>query len=212
MDQNFEQDIPLPAIIIGFVILMILSQLLRKKLRQRSLVRQGQLLAKEGRVPTVKERLAGNPVWASGEIVSKGRNLMLMIWLVTVVLNLTFGVSFIKSLSNPEMKTGPIIMLGIFSLFGIGFAAYAVRVTMRYLRFGESRCRIEGKAGVLGETMSGVIRNNNKIEVTGDYNIELQCLEFYETGTEKNRRTESQVFCPRLRAHGGITVFRRQSR
>lgn len=190
---EFEQNIPMSAFIAGFIILLLISSFLRNIFRNQKLKREGQIFTEGGRVPTIEERLSGNRSWANGEIRSKGRALMLAVWLTAIVMNLTLGLSFIKSFSNPAIKTPALIMLGIFAAMGLGFIVFAVRLSMRYLRFGESRCRIEGKAGILGSTIKGVVQNDNIIEPTGDYTIELVCLDTFTVGSGKNRRTESRV-------------------
>lgn len=193
MEPNFEQNIPIPFLIGGFVFLMIISTKLRQYFRNKKLIKEGQINTDGGRVPTLDERLAGNPAWNKGEIHSKGRNFMLVLWLVAIVLNLTLGLSFIKSISNPEIPIGGKIILGIFSLFGVGFVIYAARVTIRFFKYGESVCVITGRAGILNKQMTGLIRNKNEINPKGDYEISLQCIETYSTGSGKNRRTETKI-------------------
>ncbi len=190
MNQSVEQDIPIWAFIAGFVVLMVVSTVLRKRLRQKSLVSQGQVETEGGRVPMVEERLAGNPVWASGEIRSKGRKFIVALWVAALFWNLLFGIGLIKAMSNPVVKTAPLVVLGVFVALGLAFVVFTVRATLRYVHFGESRCRISGKAGVLGTKMSGIIRTRNEIQISGDYTIELQCLDTYTTGSGDKRRTE----------------------
>lgn len=193
MDENFGVDAPLIAIIAGFVVFMILGSILRKKVNQRGLIRQGQLPSDGVRIPTIEERLAGNSAWARDEIRSVGRGPMIILWILSLVWILTFGVSFIKSFSNPEMKTGGMIVLGVFAFLSVVPVYFAARFTIRYIRFGNSWCRITGKAGVLGKSLAGSIRNTNEINVTGDYTVELQCIESYTTGTGKNRKTQTNL-------------------
>lgn len=190
---EFEKNIPIWVFFAIFAVLFTISNFIRKKSREQMLVREGQLEIKNGQIPSIKQRLAGNKAWSSGEIVSKGRNLMLAVWLLVAVWFLTFGVAFVKSFSNPEIKTAGTVALGVFTFLGLGFVVFAVRLTMRYLRFGESRCYITEKAGVLGQTMTGYIRNNKEIKATGDYTVDLQCIEIYSTGTGKNRKTHNKI-------------------
>ncbi len=191
MQENFEQNIPIGYLIIGFIALMVISHFIKKFLRDRHLKREGQVLTtKDGRVLTPEERTQGNPEWASGEIKSKGKGLLALLWISAVALNLMLGAPFIKALSNPAMKTAPTIVLGVLTLFALGFTVFAIRFTWRQLRFGESRCYLEGKAGVLGQKISGYIRTNKDIPVTGDYAIEIQCLEHYHVGTGKKRQSK----------------------
>lgn len=144
-------------------------------------------------MPTIEERLSGNSAWASGQIKAAGYGPIIALWLLAIVWNLTFGVSFVDSFSNATMKTGALIIIGIFAFLGIVPIFFAVRLTMQRLRFGNSWCSINGKAGVLGSEMSGKIRTKTKVEAIGDYTLELQCLESYSTGSGKDRRTVTKI-------------------
>jgi hypothetical protein len=193
MAQSFEENLPIEPIIVGFIVLLVTGTIIRKNLKRRALTRQGQLDSRGVSVPSIEERVAANRAWASGTIYSKGRAFMLCVWLLAIVWNLTFGASFIKSYSNPSIKTGGLIALGVFAALGIVPIFFALRLTLRQLRYGESSCCINGKAGVLGKTMSGTIRTKTDIPATGDYKINLQCVETYRTGTGKNRSTHTNV-------------------
>lgn len=76
---------------------------------------------------------------------------------------------------------------------GIGAIAFAVIFTVRQLRFGESVCSIEGKAGVLGRIMKGTVRTGKDVPVTSEITFLLQCVETYYTGSGKNRRTNADI-------------------
>lgn len=191
--ENFEQDSFLIPIIIGFFVLFFFGNLLRRKLRDKELKRQGQIFPDNKRIPTIEERVASNRQWASGKIKSHGRMFMIILWTCAIAWNLTFGVSFIKMLSNQEAKTGGIIALGLLSLGGFVFLYFAIRATMQHFRYGESWCHISGKAGVIGKSMAGSVRTNNNIKAEGDYTIILECLETYTTGSGKNRSTKVDV-------------------
>lgn len=193
MDPMMEEQIPIVPIVIGILVLMVCTPILRRKLRERYLRREGQIDTGAGRIPSIEDRVAANPAWNRGEIASKGKMLVGGLWLLAAVWNLTFGVSFINQFSNPEIKTGGLVVLGVFALVGLPIIAFAIRITMRHLRFGESLCRITGKAGVLGKGIKGTITTKNEIVPESDYTVMLQCIESYSVGTGKNRTTKTEV-------------------
>ncbi len=190
MEANIEQDIPFSLIIAGGLVLIVGGSILRRFLRKRDLQQQGQIDTAGGRIPTIEERVAKNKHWVSGNIPSKGRTLMVGLWIVALLMNFFIDIGFIKSFSNPTIPTGARIVLGIFVLISLAIGFFAVRNTMQHLRFGESRCRIQGKAGVVGKKMTGVITTTKAVEPKGDYTIILQCYESYSVGHGKNRRTQ----------------------
>ncbi len=194
MEQNFEQNFPVAPLLIGFILLMALVIWSNAKLTKRKLRRQGQLAGEGNRIFTIEERIAGNPAWTGEEIRSTGGLGYVSIpWLVALVWNTCFGSAFLNSFSNPEIKTGGVVVLGIFALLGLVPIGFAIHFTIRHFRFGSSWCKINEKAGVLGKLMSGKIRASKDIKATGDFTIELQCIETYSIGTGKQRRTETIV-------------------
>ena len=189
MEQDFEQNIPIWIPIAVFVALTVSSFFLQRKLRDRALIQQGQLPYDGVNIPTVEQRVAANKSWSSGQIGSNGLSWMIVMWLLAAVWILCFGAPFVNSFSNPEMKTGPMIVLGVFTALGIVPLYFAIRATLQHFRYGKSLCCIDGKAGVLGSTMTGFVRTSSDVRASGDYVIEIQCNESYETGTGKNRTT-----------------------
>lgn len=212
MEETFGQNIPYIPVTIGFFILLFLSNLLQRKLRAKALIKQGQVFLDKGEIPPIEVRIAANKAWSSGQIKSEGRMFMIILWLLAITWNLCFGSAFINSFSNPEIKTGGLIALGIFSAIGIVPIVFAIRESIRHFRYGMSLCLIDEKAGVLGKTMTGKIITKSDVSATGDFTIEIQCLETYESGTSKNKtsstrsrwQTKCTVPSPGLRSSSGI--------
>jgi hypothetical protein len=172
---------------------MVATYFLRRASRERFLRSEGQIQTSDGSIPSIEERVAANRAWARGEIRSKGRLFMCALWLLALVWNLTFGASFFTQLSNPQIKTGGLIVLGLFALGGLPIIAFAVRETIRVFRYGESLCRVTGKAGVLGERIKGSVSTKMEIDPEGDFTFLLQCLETYHVGTGKNRTSKTEI-------------------
>lgn len=193
MNESPESGFPFYYVVIAFAALTLLNIWLSKYLRKRRLLRDGQLPFDGKRAPGVRERIARNRHWAKGKIPASGMTPMVILWILALTWNLTFGVSFIKSLSNADAQTAQKVVLGIFSLLGIVPVFFAIRFTIQFFRYGKSWCLIEGLAGVLGKEMKGRIQSSVEIEATGDYELTLQCLDTYSTGSGKNRTTKSDV-------------------
>ncbi len=191
--EQIEQDIPIYVFVCAFIFLIILSHFISNWFRKRHLIREGQLSLKGIQLPSIETRIKGNPAWAKGQIQAIGLTPVIILWVASIVWCLTFGVSFIKFLSNADATIGQKIILGIFSLGAIPFIYFAIRFTIRYFRYGKSWCVIDGKAGVIGKSISGKIRTTKEIKTSGDYKITLQCIDSYSTGTGKNSATHSRV-------------------
>jgi hypothetical protein len=193
VNPSLEENIPINLIIIVFVAMAIISHFLRRWLRKRRLIQDGQLAYDSKRVPTIEERLRQNRNWANGKIQSQGLSAVIILWTATLVWFLTFGVAFFKFLTNPDAHLGQKIITGVFSLGGFVFLYFALRFTARQFRYGKSCCLIDGKAGILGKQISGRIRTTKEIVPTGDFKFLLQCIDSYSTGTGKNRTTQTRV-------------------
>ena len=193
MENNFEKDIPIELVVVIFVVVSIISFFFQRKLRNRKLAQDGQVFGEKGEILSIEKRLAANSDWSSGRIKSSGAGLMIALWLGSIVWSLTFGVSFIRALSNSEMKTGAVIALGVFSLGGFVFLYYAIKMTLRYFKYGSSTCIIVGKAGVLGQRMTGRVITSVDMRPTSDYVINLDCIEIYQEGSGKNKTTRTNI-------------------
>lgn len=193
MNSSLEENIPAIFLIIGFLTLLLINHTITKLLGRRSRTRQGQQIP-NGKSPlSIEKRISSNRGWASGEIRSKGPGLIVGVVLVALVWNLTFGLSFVKTFSDPNISNGSQVVLGVFALMGLVPIGFAIMLTLRHLHFGRSYCRIQGKAGLLGKTMNGTIRTSRKIQATGDYTILLESLEIYTTGSGKERKTAEYI-------------------
>ncbi len=193
MNQNFEQDIPFPLVIGAFLVLFAVATFLSKKARQRRLRLEGQIETASGEIPSIEQRVAGNRSWAKGEIASKGFTLLAAAWVSALGLNILLLTGFFKAINNPKVPTASLVTLGIFVAIALATGIIAVRSILRFIRFGESFCHIDGKAGVLNGKLSGKIRSKSEVNPTGDYTVELQCIETYHTGSGKERRSHTKV-------------------
>ncbi|MCB0335943.1 MAG: hypothetical protein KDD62_06540 [Bdellovibrionales bacterium] len=191
--NDIEFRIPALYVICGFIALVFFSLILQRSLRKRHLRRQGQVFLADGGIASVEMRLANNPAWKQGVIFAKHKGFMLVLWLLFFVWELTFGSAFFRLLFQADAATSQRVILGFFSALGLIPLVFAIRATLRHFRFGYSTCIIDGKAGVIGSSMKGRIQCSSDIQPTGDYKVALKCVEHYETGAGKNRRTKTKI-------------------
>lgn len=205
MDTSFEQSINPIFFFVAFAVLLVVSHFVRRNTRANKLLRQGQLSSSGGSAPSIEQRVANNKCWAKGAIPSSGKGVVYLLWVATIVLNFMSTIPFVRSLVIADATTPQRVILGVFSIFGIAVAVFAVRATIRWYRFGQSLCCIETKAGVLGQSISGKIRTQNQIAAEGDFKVRIQCIETYSTGSGKNRKTHTNVRWEQeqLVPHGG---------
>lgn len=141
------------------------------------------------------DRLRVNKEWAAGRITCSARSSALMLGGVAVIWNMIGWLSTLKTLSNPLNPSGKLDQYGvlILPLIGLGFAYAALRALIRWRKFGVSACEIRGRAGRLGDEVTGLIRTSQDLKTIGDYTLYLRCAERTSQGTGKMRRTQTTV-------------------
>jgi len=138
------------------------------------------------------DRLSENKEWAAGRITCSTRSSALMLGGVAFIWNM---IAWLSMLSNPWDHSGKLDQYGvlIFPLIGLGFACAAVLAFIRWQKFGVSACEITGRAGRLGDEVTGLVRTSQRLKTTGDYTLHLRCTERTSRGTGKTRRTQTTV-------------------
>ncbi len=81
----------------------------------------------------------------------------------------------------------------VFPLAGIGLAVWAVRAWLRLRRFGTSALALERVPIGLGGGWRGSIRVPARVELDGEFHLDLSCVERYRSGTGRNRSTSERI-------------------
>ena len=118
------------------------------------------------------------PDWAAGRIASSTKKGMLGAWLFAAVWNLISMPAAWMVLSEHEIKKenyGPAFVLFL-PLVGVGMLCWAVRLTLRWLRFGESIFEMACVPGGIGGPLEGTIRLSRPIRPEGPVKLRLSCL------------------------------------
>lgn len=118
------------------------------------------------------------PDWAAGRVVSSAKNTLRSAWFFAVFWNaIAFPVAW-SVLSQHVIRKGnyaPAIAL-IFPLIGLGLLCWALRLTRRWVCFGESVFEMTAVPGIIGGTLEGTIRLSRPIRPEGPVHLRLKCL------------------------------------
>jgi hypothetical protein len=98
----------------------------------------------------------------------------------------------------------------IFPAIGLGLLVWAVRVTLRYHRYGVSRLELSHNPGVVGHTLAGTVRTPSDLRPPEGFDVVLSCIRRETTGSGKNRSTTEHLLWQEERrtmgGPGGVPV------
>jgi len=130
--------------------------------------------------------------WASGRIVDSSRATMFTAWFFAAFWNLVSlpGAFFAVRAAVQEGNRVALLAL-LFPLAGIGLLVWAVRATLRYRKYGVSRLELSTIPGVVGRTLTGMVRAPARMQPEGGFQVTLSCVRRVTTGGEDNSTSES---------------------
>ena len=91
-----------------------------------------------------------------------------------------------------EGKPAALLAL-LFPLVGIGLLIWAVRSTLRYRKYGVSRLELSTVPGVIGRTLTGMVRAPAKMQPDGGFQVTLSCVRRVTTRSGKNTSTSESI-------------------
>ena len=134
-----------------------------------------------------------NEDWASGSIPCANKAGLTVAWIFALVWN---AISWPLATALPrELERGNhAALVGLlFPLLGVGMLVWAVRSTLRWLRFGASRFEMASVPGVLGGELSGTLHVGEGVASATQFSARLQCIRRKVTGSGKSRATHEKI-------------------
>ena len=141
--------------------------------------------------------------WASGRIVDSGRATMMTAWILAAFWNLVSlpGAFFAVRAAVQEGNHLALLAL-LFPLVGIGLLVWAVRSTLHYRKYGVSRLELSTVPGVVGRTLTGMVRAPARMQPDDGFQVTLSCVRRVTTGGEDNSTSESILWQEERRVMG----------
>jgi hypothetical protein len=141
--------------------------------------------------------------WASGRIVDSSRATMFTAWVFAAFWNLVSlpGAFFAVRAAVQEGNHVALLAL-LFPLAGIGLLVWAVRSTLRYRKYGVSRLELSTIPGVVGRTLTGVVRAPARMRPDGGFQVTLSCVRRVTRGGEDSSTSESILWQEERRVTG----------
>ena len=131
--------------------------------------------------------------WRDGRISSNSKLKMASAIAVALIWNLitSIGCFFLFE----EFRGGNYLALVflIFPIVGIGLAIWAVKLILRWLKYGQSTFEMETTPGVIGGVLRGRIHTKVNIKPQDGFHLTLSCINRITTGSGKHRKTREHV-------------------
>lgn len=131
--------------------------------------------------------------WAAGEVRAGSRKEMALALAVALFWNAISLPLVILMMSDVSTRRNPVAWIFLlFPAVGAGLAAWAVRATLRALRFGKTVFEMAEIPGVLGGRLAGVIRVPVHLQAADGFRLRLVCTRTVTTGSGKHRHTSER--------------------
>ncbi|HEX7335819.1 MAG TPA: hypothetical protein VF252_01325 [Gemmatimonadales bacterium] len=132
--------------------------------------------------------------WASGRIADSGRATMFAAWLFTLLWNLiSFPTGFLGVRAAIREEKPAAFFALLFPLVGIGLLAWAVRLTLRHHKYGVSWLELSTIPGILGHTLTGLVRAPARMQADDGFQVTLSCVRRVTTRSGKNSSTSESI-------------------
>ena len=134
------------------------------------------------------------PDWASGRIIDSSRVTMFTAWLFAAFWNLvSFPTGFLGVRAAIQEGKPAALLALLFPLVGIGLVVWAVRATLRYRKYGVSRLELSTIPGVIGRTLTGMVRAPASMQPAEGFQVILSCVRRVRTRSGKNSSTSESI-------------------
>ncbi|MGZ8398359.1 MAG: hypothetical protein ACXWWN_04905 [Gemmatimonadales bacterium] len=132
--------------------------------------------------------------WASGRIVDSGRVTMFTAWVFAALWNLvSFPTGFLGVRAAIQEGKPAALLALLFPLVGMALVVWAVRATLRYRKYGVSRLELSTIPGVVGRTLTGMVRAPASMQPEEGFEVILSCVRRVTTRSGKNSSTSETI-------------------
>ncbi|HUR94195.1 MAG TPA: hypothetical protein VMY76_06400 [Gemmatimonadales bacterium] len=144
--------------------------------------------------------------WAAQRVIDSSRGGMWGAWAFTVLWNLISLPSAVLGVRSAltEGRHAALLVL-LFPVVGVGLLIWAVRITLRYRRYGESRFELATLPAAVGHTLEGMVRTPPGLRPPDGFHAVLSCIRRVTTGG-RNRSTSESVLWQEERRVPGAAI------
>lgn len=129
----------------------------------------------------------GRKAWQQRKIRSNAKKMMIGTWAFTLFWFAVCLPALAGAFSEWQKGDYVVLLVLIFPLIGLVMLYMAIQKTREWLRFGVIELTMDPFPGAIGGNVGGYIEIQNLKQLQVDYQVELQCVYSYMSGSGKNR-------------------------
>jgi hypothetical protein len=144
--------------------------------------------------------------WALGRIKDSSRAMVGMSWVFAVFWNLvSVPIGFVAARTAVREANPKLYLALLFPLVGCGLLVWAVRLTLRNLKYGTSSLELSTNPGSIGRGLSGSIRIPSAVRPEGGFDVTLTCVRRITTRGKNSSTSERILWQEESRVRGEPT-------
>jgi hypothetical protein len=135
------------------------------------------------------------PDWHDGVIRSDSKAAMVGVLLFSIFWNaIGFPIGMMAFVDGVRGHGSPLAMIGlVFPVIGIGLILGTIYLVIGYLKYGKAVFSMDSVPGVVGGSLSGVIKVPGPMRNESGFKLRLCCVHQYVEGSGKESSTEEDV-------------------
>jgi hypothetical protein len=132
--------------------------------------------------------------WAARRVTDGSRTAMWSAWAFTALWNLVSFPSAILAVRAAVQQGNRLALIALlFPLVGVGLLVWAVRVTLRYRRYGVSRLELATLPAAVGHALEGTVRTPAGLRPSEGFRVVLSCIRRTTSGSGRSESTTESV-------------------
>lgn len=136
--------------------------------------------------------------WASGVIKDSNKAGTIFFWVFALLWNaVAFPIGYLAIPKLASEGKGAALLVGLFPFIGVILLIAAIYQTLRSMKFGTSKCRLERVPIVPGRAFRGEIELNSALPASHGIRLRLASIRAITSGTGKNRSTTEHLLWDR---------------
>jgi hypothetical protein len=132
--------------------------------------------------------------WAAGRIHDSTRRTLWVSWIFAAFWNaISLPVGFLGVQAALREANPKAFLALLFPMVGAGLLVWAVRLTLRYLKYGTSRLELSTVPGSIGGRIAGIVRVPARLQPEDGFAATLSCVRRITTRSGKNSSTSERI-------------------
>ena len=140
------------------------------------------------------QRWMWRPEWVNGRIESSTRLKMRQAAAFAALWNLISLPGAVLAMREfVSTRELPLLLALMFPVIGVGLLIWAVRLAIRYHKYGTSVFELAHVPGVIGRGVGGLVRTSVALRPADGFRVALHCVRRYTTGSGDSRSTTEKM-------------------